>query len=150
MVSEYNSRNETLEGVLILKIAFITDDGKTISRHFGRAGHYLVIEIEDGKEISRKMRDKMGHSHFSQQEEQHDHNAGGGSGMGAESHGKHVSMAEAISDCQTLVCGGMGRGAYQSMETVGITPVVTQELEIDKALAEYLKGNLTDHTEMLH
>jgi len=133
-----------------LKIAFITDDGKTISRHFGRAGHYLVVEIEDGKEISREMRDKLGHNHFSQNEEHHDHNAGGGSGMGAESHGKHQSMAEVISDCQTLICGGMGRGAYQSMETLGITPMVTQEFEIDKALEAYLKGNLTDHTEMLH
>ncbi len=133
-----------------MKIAFITDDGKTISRHFGRAGHYLVIEVENGKEISREMRDKLGHNHFSQQGEHHDHNSGGGSGMGAESHGKHQSMAEAVSDCQTLICGGMGRGAYQSMQALGITPLVTQEFEIDKALEEYLKGSLTDHIEMLH
>jgi len=135
-----------------LKIAFITDDGKTISRHFGRAGHYLVIEIEDGKEISRKMRDKLGHTHFAQQGEHHDHEhgAGGGSGMGAESHSKHQNMAEVISDCQALICGGMGRGAYQSMEVLGITPVVTQEFNIDSALDAYLKGSLTDHTEMLH
>jgi len=135
-----------------LKIAFITDDGKTISRHFGRAGHYLVVEVEDGKVISREMRDKLGHSHFTQQGEQHDHehSTGGGSGMGEESHGKHQSMAEVISDCQTLICGGMGRGAYQSMEVLGITPVVTQEFNIDAALEAFLKGSLTDHTEMLH
>ena len=134
-----------------MKIAFITDDGKTISRHFGRAGHYLVVEVADGKEISREMRDKMGHNHFSQQgEHHHEHSAGAGSGMDTESHGKHQSMAEAISDCQTLICGGMGRGAYQSMVTLGITPMVTQESEIDTALDEFLKGNLTDHTEMLH
>lgn len=133
-----------------MKIAFITDDGKTISRHFGRAGHYLVVEVEDGKEISREMRDKQGHTHFAQQGEHHDHSSGGGSGMGAESHTKHQSMAEVISDCQTLICGGMGRGAYQSMEVLGITPVVTQEFNIEAALEAFIKGNLTDHTEMLH
>lgn len=135
-----------------MKIAFITDDGKTINRHFGRAGHYLVVEIENGEEISREMRDKLGHDHFAQMGEhhEHDHEHSHDGHSGEESHGKHQSMAEAISDCQTLICGGMGRGAYQSMEVLGITPVVTQEFEIDAALKAFLKGELTDHTEMLH
>ena len=47
-----------------MKIAFVTDDGMTITQHFGRAGKYLVVEIEDGKEISRELRDKFGHTHF--------------------------------------------------------------------------------------
>jgi predicted Fe-Mo cluster-binding NifX family protein len=133
---------------IIMKIAFITDDGKTISRHFGRAGHYLVVEVENGEEVSREMRDKLGHRNFSQAEEHHDHDQSGHSGM--ESHGKHMSMAEAIGDCQVLVCGGMGMGAYQSMQQLGITPIVTQESDIDAALEAYLKGDLKDHTEMLH
>jgi predicted Fe-Mo cluster-binding NifX family protein len=133
-----------------MKIAFITDDGKTISRHFGRAGHYLVVEIEDGEEVSREMRDKLGHSHFHNAGDHHTHDQQGQSGTSAESHGKHVSMAEVISDCKALVCGGMGMGAYQSMERLNITPVVTQETEIEAALEAYLKGDLEDHTEMLH
>jgi predicted Fe-Mo cluster-binding NifX family protein len=32
-----------------MKIAAITDDGRTISQHFGRASHYMVVTIEDGK-----------------------------------------------------------------------------------------------------
>lgn len=133
-----------------MKIAFITDDGKTISRHFGRAGHYLVVEVENGEEVSREMRDKLGHTHFAQMGEHHDHAHSHDGHSGMESHGKHQSMAEVISDCQTLICGGMGRGAYQSMQVLGITPVVTKEFEIDAALDAFLKGELTDHTEMLH
>ena len=37
-----------------MKIAFITDDEKTISQHFGRAPYYLVITVEDGKETNRE------------------------------------------------------------------------------------------------
>ncbi len=133
-----------------MKIAFITDDGETISRHFGRAGHYLVVEIEDGEEVSREMRAKLGHQHFHKEGEHHEHDHEGASGTGAESHGKHVSMAETIRDCKALICGGMGMGAYQSMERLGITPIVTQEREINTALEAYLQGNLEDHTEMLH
>ena len=47
-----------------MKIALVTEDGQTISQHFGRAAHYLVVTIEDGKIIGRQLRDKLGHTHF--------------------------------------------------------------------------------------
>ncbi len=47
-----------------MKIAVITENGKTISQHFGRAPYYLVFTIEDGKITNREMREKMGHQHF--------------------------------------------------------------------------------------
>jgi hypothetical protein len=47
-----------------MKIAAITDDGQTISQHFGRAAYYLVAIVEDGKVIDRQMRDKPGRSRF--------------------------------------------------------------------------------------
>ena len=131
-----------------MKIAFITDDGKTISRHFGRARFYLVVEIEDGEEVIREMRDKLGHTHFTHDEGHHD--KGQGSGMDAASHSKHNRMAQAISDCDALICGGMGMGAYQSMQSFDITPLVTDRTDIEEALQAYLAGDLDDRTEMLH
>jgi predicted DNA-binding protein (UPF0251 family) len=47
-----------------MKIAFISDDGKTISRHFGRAAYYVVLTIEDGKVVRRDQLPKLGHGHF--------------------------------------------------------------------------------------
>jgi predicted Fe-Mo cluster-binding NifX family protein len=135
-----------------MKIAFITDDGKTISQHFGRASHYLVITLEDGKETAREMREKLGHAHFSAQgqpEHQHEHH-GAGHGHDEHSHQKHVRMAEAIADCETLVCRGMGTGAYQSMQAQNIRPVVTDVASIEEALSAYLAGNLHDQPEKLH
>jgi len=131
-----------------MKIAFITDDGKTISRHFGRASYYLVVEVEEGKVVNKEMREKMGHSQLTSPVAPH--TPGEGHGMGEESHRKHQSMAEVISDCQALVCGGMGMGAYQSMQSLGITPIVTQKSDIDQALEAYLKGELADQTDLLH
>lgn len=135
-----------------MKVAAITDDGKTISQHFGRAHYYLVLTIEDGKVVSREMREKIGHGHFSQTHEEgsHESSHGGGHGGDAESHSKHVSMAEAISDCKVILCGGMGMGAYESMRLLKITPVVTDVLDIDSAVRAFLEGKLVDHTELLH
>ena len=132
-----------------MKIAVITDDGKTISRHFGRARYYQVIEIKNGEIVDREMRDKIGHSHYAHREQRH-YDPAKGSGTDPASHTKHERMAEAISDCDALISGGMGRGAYQSMEIFGIKPIVTKIEEIDKAVDSYLNGNLQDQTEMLH
>jgi predicted Fe-Mo cluster-binding NifX family protein len=131
-----------------MKIAFITDDGKTISQHFGRAAHYLVLDLADRQIVGRELRDKLGHNHFVQPGEGPDHNHG--SGLTAASHKKHGQMSEVISDCEVLICGGMGRGAYESMLAFGIKPLVTDQMEIEEALQLYLEGKLKDQTEKLH
>jgi len=134
---------------MLMKIAAITDDGKTISQHFGRAGYYLVATVEDGQIVNRELREKLGHSHFVSQphiEEQ----PGQPHGMDAASHNKHIQMAEAIDDCEALLCRGMGMGAYQSMQARGIRPMVTDIAIIDDAVMAYVEGNIVDLTERLH
>ena len=53
-------------------------------------------------------------------------------------------MAEAISDCQALLCRGMGMGAYESMKVRGIRPVVTDIAIIDEAVMAYVEGKIAD------
>jgi len=67
--------------------------------------------------------------------------------MDEPAHDKHVQMANAISDCQVLLCGGMGTGAYESMRRLNIQPVVTDLSNIDEAVQAYVDGKLVDHTE---
>lgn len=132
-----------------MKIAAITDDGKTISRHFGRAPYYLVLTIEEGEIVNREMREKMGHNHFHKQAHAEESHAAG-HGMDAESHNKHISMASAIADCKVLLCGGMGMGAYESMRKLNIQPVVTDFTDIEQAVKAFIDGEIIDHTELLH
>lgn len=131
-----------------MKIAFITDDGQTISQHFGRAGAYLVVQVAEGQVLDREMRDKLGHQHFVIEGREPARNHG--SGLDAASHRKHGQMAEAIQDCDVIICGGMGRGAYQSMQAYGIKPIVTEKTDIEEALQAFLEGKLEDQTGMLH
>jgi predicted Fe-Mo cluster-binding NifX family protein len=134
-----------------MKIAFATQDGKTISKHFGRAPYYLVITVEEGKETAREMRDKMNHVHFANEAHhdgdatQHPH------GFSPEEQNRHFQMAASISDCTVLVCGGMGNGAYINLNERGIKPLLTDVDSIDEALKAYLDGTLVDHSaQMLH
>lgn len=132
-----------------MKIAAITDDGKTISQHFGRAQYYQVVTVENGEIINRELRNKLGHAHFINQphaEDQPDQ----AHGMDTTAHNKHLQMAEAIADCEALVCGGMGRGAYESMKIRGIRPLVTDIKAIDEAVLAYMNGTIVDQIDKLH
>jgi predicted Fe-Mo cluster-binding NifX family protein len=130
-----------------MKIACVTDDGQTISQHFGRATHYVVVTVEDGLVVSRELRPKGAHPRATAGVE---HVPGQLRGLGEGSHNAHVTMAEVISDCDVLLCRGMGYGAYQSMQQVGITPMVTDVADIEEAVQTYIDGQLVDHTELLH
>ncbi len=55
-----------------------------------------------------------------------------------------------IADCEALLCRGMGRGAYISMQQLGIRPVVTDIASIDEAVTAYSKGEIEDLTDRLH
>jgi len=132
-----------------MKIAVITEDGKTISRHFGRAPHYLVTTVENGQVVNRELRDKLGHAQF--HEEGHEHGeTGQPHGFGPAADQRHGRMADAIADCDAVLCGGMGRGAYESMKARNIRPVVTDIVYIDEAVAAYASGKIIDQIEKLH
>jgi predicted DNA-binding protein (UPF0251 family)/predicted Fe-Mo cluster-binding NifX family protein len=132
-----------------MKIAVVTDDEKTVCQHFGRASLYVVYTIENGKVTSKETRPKMGHSHFASAEGHHAEQ-GGKHGFGADSQQKHASMAEAIKDSQVLIAGGMGMGAYDSMKSYKIEPVVTDITDIDEAVKLYVEGKLPNLINRLH
>jgi predicted Fe-Mo cluster-binding NifX family protein len=131
-----------------MKIAVITENEQTVSQHFGRAPYYLVFSIEGGMVVNRERRDKLGHNQFSAAGTEAHHQEP--HGLDKSSHGKHAQMAGSISDCQVVICGGMGLGAYESMRRLNIIPIVTDMLDIEMAVQTYIDGKLVDHTELLH
>jgi len=138
-----------------VKIAVVTDDQTTISRHFGRAHYYLVFTVEDGQVVQQELRARLGHDQFQQEEQhdhehEHDHNHEHGHGQGQHSQDKHSRMLANIGDCQVLLGAGMGMGAHQSLQAIGVKPVLTDYQEIGAAVQAYLAGELEDQPGQLH
>lgn len=134
-----------------MKIAAVSEDGVTISVHFGRAPLYVVLTIEDGKIIAREQRDKMGHAQFT--DEPHDEAYGAGPrghGFDPAAQSRHARMITAIADCQILLTRGMGVGAYESVKRAGIRPIITDVADIETAALAAARGELIDHVERLH
>ena len=131
-----------------MKIAAVTDDGITISAHFGRAPYFEVIEVENGAIVRRERRHKLGHAHFSS--EPHARADGEQHGVDPASQGRHARVLEAVRDCEVLLSRGMGTGAYESIRKAGLRPIITDERGIDDAVRRVLDGTIEDHVELLH
>jgi predicted Fe-Mo cluster-binding NifX family protein len=137
-----------LKGRKNMKIAAVSDDGRTISRHFGRASLYVVLSVEDGKIAGKETRPKAGHGACDGAERHHA--PGEACSCDSASQAKHRTMADTIADCQILMAGGMGLGAYDSLKSYGIEPVVTNLESIDQAAQMYLAGELANMMDRLH
>ena len=131
-----------------MKIAVISDDEVTISQHFGRAPYYVIVTVEEGKIVDNETRSKAGHRTFAAQGhprlapgERHGYDPG--------SQAKHQSMAETIADCEVIIAGGMGWGAYESLKGYGIRPIITDVGDIREAVLRHIDGNLPDLMERL-
>jgi predicted Fe-Mo cluster-binding NifX family protein len=132
-----------------MKIAVISDDRVTVSQHFGRAAMYVVLTIEDGRIVAEETRPKLGHSAFVSQPHA-DLDAQGRHGFGAGAQSRHEQMATAISDCQALIAGGMGWGARESLQQLGIEVVITDVEDAREAALRHASGDLPNLVERLH
>jgi len=132
-----------------MKLATASDDEMNVSQHFGRAPCYVVFTVDDGKVTAKETRSKASHQTFAAhvpaklaEGERHGYDAG--------SRSRHANMAEAIRDCQVLLAGGMGWGAYEAMQGYGIETIATDIENIDEAVELYLAGKLANVMNRLH
>lgn len=132
-------------------IAFVTDNGETISAHFGRALYYEIVTLQNGKVVKRERREKAGHHSFGG-DHRLEHNSGE---HHHEHHGgdhdyKHEQMTAPIVDCSMLIARGMGMGAQEHLSAKGISVALTDLRTIDEAVAAYVAGNLQHNPRRLH
>ena len=107
--------------------------------------------MEDGKIVNKERRNKSGHHAAGGHDCHEDHSCHEGKhGIDAASQAKHAGMLANILDSQVLIAGGMGYGAYESLDSSGIEPVITDVEDIGEAVNLYLEGKLVNLMEKLH
>jgi predicted Fe-Mo cluster-binding NifX family protein len=122
------------------RIAITTDDGETISSHFGQARYFQIVTLDEGLTPAiLEMREKASHEHG----HPHDHD-----GPGAVHPGQ--AMVESIRDCQALITGGMGEPALNRARAVGLEVILTGEKQIGTALQAYQQGQLASDERRIH
>ena len=51
-------------------------------------------------------------------------------------------MVAEISNCDVLIAGGMGAGAYESFKSAGLNVILTDHMDIEETISSYAKGEL--------
>ncbi len=135
-----------------MKIAVVTDDGTTVSLHFGQARYYAVLTVDGKRVVGREMVDRgdtlrhvaehESHSRLSEASDCH--------GTGTAAAATHLRMVQPILGCDAVLAGGMGWGARESLLEAGIRPILTEITGLDEAVQAYLEGTIVDHVERLH
>ena len=118
-----------------MKIAFATDDGHTISAHFGRARYYYIVEVQEqnDNQSQGELVDKVGHH--------------------SPYHGPlafHDAMFAPLEGCDLLVARGMGEGALMNAEARGLRVILTDYHTIPEAVAAWYRGELEHNPRRVH
>ena len=115
-----------------MKIALPTNDGATISEHFGRSASFLIFEIENGQIKSRELKaNGMEHSHAQGACDHHS----------AESKPhSHTGILATLDGCEVVICAGMGQRAAEALRGCVTEIVVTTVGPAEEAVSTYLAG----------
>ncbi len=131
-----------------MKIAIVTNDGEYVSQHFGRSKYYKIYTIEDNEILNIELRERAtGHfgahahhgAHHNHSPSSHNQAA---HGFDAEAQSKHAMMAREIADCDVLIAGGMGLGAYQSFTSAGLQVILTDLTWIEEVVTAFMENKL--------
>ncbi len=125
-------------------IAIATDDGETVSSHFGRACFYEVLNFSEGKVIKRERREKAGHHSFGPAEGGHEHH-----NREVSDH-RHQTMVSPVLDCKAVVVRGMGQGAVDHLRNSNLLPVLTGLNTIEEVIAAVAAGSLDSDLRRIH
>jgi predicted Fe-Mo cluster-binding NifX family protein len=126
-----------------MKIAIASMDGKTISSHFGKSPYFLIYEIAGNVIKGQSRIDNTFTHHFRKNKES-------GNAHSEHGHHDHSMLVEGLKDCQVVIAGGMGEGAYQDLTTHGFEVFIADEPDPSTAVNKYLSKELINHTERLH
>jgi predicted Fe-Mo cluster-binding NifX family protein len=118
-----------------MKVAIASDNGITISSHFGRTLGFEIFEIENGVIVNQLFRknDFTGHARGME-----------GAGHHADHHGP---ILEALKDCNVVIAHGMGRRIYDDLQRAGIETFIVEENDTKQAIQLYMENKLQDHPE---
>jgi len=108
-----------------MKVA-VAANGEQVSAHFGRCEHYVIVQVEDGRETTRETITNPGHEP-------------GALPKLMQQHGVDV-----------VICGGAGPRAVGLLAQAGVELVQGASGTVDEAIAQYLAGGLEDGPSACH
>lgn len=125
-----------------MKIAVATEDKVNVGQHFAGSPYIMVITVENGEIVKREIRENIGHSEFAGEESHPQTDETGRHGFGEKAEERHKKQLEILNDCDVLISGMMGTGAYNFFKDSGLDVITTDVKSIDEVISLYTQGKL--------
>ncbi|MEA3511096.1 MAG: NifB/NifX family molybdenum-iron cluster-binding protein [Actinomycetota bacterium] len=119
-----------------MKIALPTLNGKTITGHFGRTKAFVVVDVEDGVEVQRELREVGSCNQGEHPDPGH--------------RRRHHDLVDTVQDCHVVIAGGMGLPVQERLLAAGIDVVLTDTRSMDEAVQQFAAGTLTHDPSRAH
>jgi predicted Fe-Mo cluster-binding NifX family protein len=119
-----------------MKIALATLNGNTVTGHFGRTKAFVVVELEDGVEVKRAVREVGSCTHGTDPDPGH--------------RRRHHDLVDTVRDCDAVIAGGMGLPVQERLQEAGLEVVLTDTRVIDEAVQQYGAGTLVHDASRAH
>ena len=107
-----------------MKLSVTYEDGQ-VFQHFGKTKQFKIYDVADGA---------VGFSMVV---------SAGGNGHGA------LAGFLRMLGISVVLCGGIGPGAVQALQSLGITPIAGVTGDADRAAEDFVAGRLAENTEAL-
>lgn len=107
-----------------MRIAITSQNRKTITEHAGKCRKFWIYDIEQEQPAERQLVELPIEQSF---------------------HASH-GLPEALTGIDVLISRGMGGNLYQRLIGFGIQPLLTDEEDPDRAVADFLSGKLQTHS----
>ncbi len=125
-----------------MRIAIPTDDGRTVANHFGRATYFMIVEIEDGKEVSRKLSENL-HAREHGNHEHHGYGNGRGYGHEHEQGHSHKEVFASVGEIEGVVAVRIGPHMFEDLKEKNIRIyLVRSGTSIDEVVSDMIAGKL--------
>lgn len=122
-----------------MKVAVPTNDGASISEHFGRSASFLIFEIENGQIKSRELKSNGAKHSHAQGACNHD-------SADEEPH-SHAGILATLDGCEVVICAGIGQRAAEALKGRGTRILIAAPAPADDAVAAFLAGKLSPASE---
>ena len=119
-----------------MRIAFATLNGKTVTGHFGRTKAFVVVDLEEGSEVNREVREVGSCSQGTNPDPGH--------------RRRHHDLVDSVRDCDVVIAGGMGLPVQERLQGAGIVVMLTDTRSIDEAIQQYASGTLSHDAGRAH
>ncbi len=118
-----------------MRIAIPSDDGINLAEHTGRAGGFVIYEINDNQSVRVEHRTNTYTAHAKGECSGEEHGAQHG-------HHDHGALLGALHDCQVMIARGMGPRLVMDLSRRDITVIFCDNDQADIAAEQYATGIL--------